>query len=226
MKALILLLVLINSSFTSAHSGRTNSEGCHNDKKNNDYHCHSKASKPLHTTSKIDVPAPNYAIAPSTFYNRKDWPHWIDADNDCQDTRAEILIRDSKSTIKFKRNKPCNVSWGQWHDPYTGQVFYKASDIDIDHIVPLAHAYEMGGKYWSREQKRTFANDFENLIAVEDNANQSKGAKPPQEWMPSSKLFHCEYLRRWSYIKTKYALNESKVEKAFIRNVIKMNNCH
>lgn len=82
MKALILLLVLINSSFTSAHSGRTNSEGCHNDKKNNDYHCHSKASKPLHTTSKIDVPAPNYAIAPSTFYNRKDWPHWIDADND------------------------------------------------------------------------------------------------------------------------------------------------
>ena len=175
MKALVLLLILINSSLALAHSGRTNSEGCHNDKKNNDYHCHSKASKPLNIQSKVALPTPQNILTSSTAYNRKDWPHWIDADNDCQNTRAEILIRDSKSVVKFKRNKPCNVSWGKWNDPYTGKIFYKASDIDIDHIVPLAYAYEMGGKYWSREQKRTFANDFENLIAVEDNANQSKG---------------------------------------------------
>ncbi|WP_369128033.1 MULTISPECIES: YHYH domain-containing protein [unclassified Pseudoalteromonas] len=45
MKALVLLLILIYSSLISAHSGRTNSEGCHNDKKNNHYHCHNKARK-------------------------------------------------------------------------------------------------------------------------------------------------------------------------------------
>ena len=82
--------------------------------------------------------------------------------------------------------------------------------------MPLAHAYEMGGKYWTREKKRAFANDFENLLAVEDNANQSKGAKPPQEWMPKNKQFHCEYLSKWKYIKEKYELNFNKIESAYL----------
>ncbi|NMP04851.1 HNH endonuclease [Pseudoalteromonas arctica] len=222
MKKLILIPLLISSCYVSAHSGRTNSEGCHNDKKRNEYHCHNKIKEPI-------IPSVNNSTSisntSSTSYNRKDWPHWIDADNDCQDSRAEILIRDSKLPIKFKRNKPCNVSWGEWHDPYTAKVFYKASDIDIDHIVPLAHAYKMGGKYWTREQRREFANDFENLIAVEDNANQSKGAKPPQDWMPENRLFHCEYLKKWNYIKTKYSLGKSKAENSYINNLAKAMNC-
>jgi len=222
-KAFILLLLLIGSFYASAHSGRTNLKGCHNDNKSNNYHCHSKTNKPLQITKKAESTLPKNTTISLASYDRKEWPHWIDADNDCQDTRAEILIRDSKSTIKFKRNKPCNVSWGKWLDPYTGQVFYKASDIDIDHIVPLAHAYKMGGQYWSREEKRAFANDFENLIAVEDNANQSKGAKPPQEWMPTNESFQCDYLIKWKYIKAKYQLEESDTEKDYIQNLNK--NC-
>ena len=54
----------------------------------------------------------------------------------------------------------------------------------------------MGGKYWTREQRREFANDFENLLAVEDNANQSKGGQPPQEWMPLNKSYHCKYIEK------------------------------
>ena len=90
------------------------------------------------------------AVAGSSKYNRKDWPHWIDADRDCQNTRAEILIHDSVGPVKFKRNKGCNVSWGKWIGPYTGKTFTKASDIDIDHIVPLSHAHKTGGANWSR----------------------------------------------------------------------------
>ncbi|WP_212750902.1 HNH endonuclease [Pseudoalteromonas sp. S1608] len=226
MKALILILTLMASSSASAHSGRTNSEGCHNDKKRNEYHCHSSKSKPTSSTPNIIKPVPKGFAIGSLTYNRKDWPHWVDADNDCQDARAEILIRDSKSPVKFKRNKPCNVSWGEWIDPYTAQTFYKASDIDIDHIVPLAHAHEMGGKYWTRDQRRAFANDFENLLAVEDNANQSKGAQPPHKWMPRNKHFHCDYLNKWKYIKGKYGLKESFNEKTFINNLISSNGCN
>jgi|TARA_B110000211_G_scaffold55661_1_gene61946 hypothetical protein len=225
MKKLILLLTLITSYSASAHSGRTNSEGCHNDKKRGEYHCHNSKSQPALSSQSIVASVPNGITIGSLAYNRKDWPHWVDADNDCQDARAEILIRDSKSEIKFKRNKPCNVSWGEWLDPYTAQTFYKASDIDIDHIVPLAHAHEMGGKYWTRKQRREFANDFENLLAVEDNANQSKGMQPPYEWMPPNKSYHCEYIRKWKHIKNKYALKESVTEKAFINNKILRNKC-
>jgi hypothetical protein len=84
----------------------------------------------------------------------------------------------------------------------------------------------MGGKYWTREQRRAFANDFENLLAVEDNANQSKGAQPPHKWMPRNKHFHCEYLNKWKYIKGKYGLKESFNEKTFINNLITSSGCN
>jgi len=39
-KALLLCLLLI-PSLVSAHGGRTDKSGCHNDRKNGGYHCHS-----------------------------------------------------------------------------------------------------------------------------------------------------------------------------------------
>ena len=100
----------------------------------------------------------------------------------------EILIRDNVRPLKFKRNKECNVSWGKWVCLYTGKTFTKASDMDINHIVPLAHAHETDGASGTRAKKRQFANDPLNLLAVEDNANQSKGDKGPTEWKPPWKV--------------------------------------
>ena len=37
---IIVTLAFIASSISFAHSGRTNKEGCHNDYKNDSYHCH------------------------------------------------------------------------------------------------------------------------------------------------------------------------------------------
>ncbi len=59
-----------------------------------------------------------------------------------------------------------------------------ASDLDIDHVVPLAHAHRTGGANWLRRQKRQFANDPGNLIAVDDRTNQEKGDKEPVRWKP------------------------------------------
>lgn len=158
-------------------------------------------------------------------YKRENWKHWIDADSDCQNTRAEILIRYSIQTVTFKNNKLCSVLSGAWLDPYTNKIFYKASDLDIDHIVPLSHAYLAGGHDWSFELKQTFANDYNNLLVVEDNANQSKGARPPHKWMPENKSFHCNYLLKWRDIKIKYSLKESKDETYFINRFIAYNSC-
>jgi 5-methylcytosine-specific restriction endonuclease McrA len=152
-------------------------------------------------------------------YNRKDWPHWIDADNDCQDTRAEVLIRDSLGPIKFKRNKPCNVSWGRWLCPYTGKEIFKASELDIDHIVPLAHAQRHGGAEWPREKKRQFANDPLNLLAVEAAANRAKGEQSPDQWRPPRRGFWPEYARRWRAVKNKYGLFSSAAEEMALREM-------
>ena len=146
------------------------------------------------------------ASAPVSSYNRKDWPHWIDADGDCQNTRQEMLIASSRVSVKFKDTRHCTVVSGEWFGVYTGKTFTKASDVDVDHIVPLAHAHRHGAEQWTRDQRRTFANDFENLMVVDDAANQSKSDQAPHEWLPPRKEYWCEYGRRWTHIKEKYRL--------------------
>lgn len=103
--------------------------------------------------------------------------------------------------------------------------FLVGNGVVVKHISRSAASCLNGGEYWSKEQKRTFANDFENLIAVEDNANQSKGATPPQKWMPHNKLFHCMHLNKWKSIKLKYRLNETISEKSNIKEALKANSC-
>jgi len=184
LNALLLLIVTVTAQ---AHSGRTDANGGHMNRKTGQYHCHSAYCSVPSSPSAPSVP-PIYISdiqsTPSARYNRKDWPHWIDEDNDCQNTRAEVLIESSQVPVKFKRNRGCSVSHGLWVEPYTGMTFTQASDLDIDHVVPLAHAHRTGGANWSRKQKRQFANDPDNLIAVDDRTNQEKSDKGPVRWKP------------------------------------------
>lgn len=146
-------------------------------------------------------------------YNRSEWRHWIDADRDCQNTRAEILIVSSKIPVKFKDAKGCKVKSGLWIDPYTGRKFTDPSDIHIDHIVPLAHAHRHGAQHWTSEQRKQFANDPENLIAVYRGANQSKSAKAPHQWLPVNNQHRCIYAKRWLAVKIKYRLRTKTQER-------------
>ena len=41
----IVIISFLFNNFSFSHSGKTNSEGCHNDKKNKTYHCHNKKNK-------------------------------------------------------------------------------------------------------------------------------------------------------------------------------------
>jgi hypothetical protein len=46
MQRLVILFLLI-STIALSHSGRTNSKGCHNNKKTGSYHCHNSKPKPI-----------------------------------------------------------------------------------------------------------------------------------------------------------------------------------
>ena len=139
-------------------------------------------------------------------YDRADWKHWSDFDGDCQNTRQELLVATSGVSVTFTRPTNCTVSTGQWLDPYTGDTYTLASDLDIDHVIPLKYAHDHGGAVWSDFVKKLFANDVENLLAVDDGENQSKSAQGPSEWMPPNEGYHCEYVRKWDFLVNKYEL--------------------
>jgi len=127
--------------------------------------------------------------------------------------RHEMLIVSSLAPIAFKSAKNCTVVKGNWFGVYTGKTFTNASDVDIDHIVPLAHAHRSGAASWSREEKRVFANDIENLLVVDDSANQAKSDKAPQDWLPPRRDYWYEYGRKWEHVKNKYGLKFSDSER-------------
>ena len=99
----------------------------------------------------------------------------------------------------------CSVKSGLWHGPFSGKKLTLASDLDVDHIIPLKWANDHGGANWSAEKKEAFANDPINLLAVDDGLNQAKGAKGPSEWMPPNHVFRCEYLAMWQDVLNKYS---------------------
>ena len=202
------LFCLLHSSSSFSHPGGLDSKGGHVDKKTGGYHCHkfcdkaSSSSTANKKTSK-NIGEKHHASA-SKEYDRHDWKHWSDLNHDCMNTRHDVLQRYSIARTKLSANG-CSVVSGVWEDPFSGLTFYKASDVDIDHIIPLKWASDHGGISWSAAEKERFANDMENLLAVQDNLNQEKGAKGPDEWMPPNAKYRCTYLQRWDTLLHKYS---------------------
>ena len=91
-------------------------------------------------------------------YSRSAFKHWIDADKNGCDTRAEVLI--AEATVKPKVGKKCVLTGGKWLSPYDNKVTAKFSDLDIDHLVPLLEAWRSGAWAWTPAQREEFANDL------------------------------------------------------------------
>jgi hypothetical protein len=130
-----------------------------------------------------------------SLYHRDDWMQhgtWADADDDCQDSRHEVLI--AESTVSVTLNPPgCRVMAGAWQDPYGGETFTDPPDLDIDHLVPLANAHISGGWAWDPDRKQAYANDLthpEHFIAVRDHPQPAeKRSRPgPMETTPAGIL--------------------------------------
>ncbi|KLV06285.1 hypothetical protein ABT56_09710 [Photobacterium aquae] len=145
------------------------------------------------------------SAADSGSYQRHHFGHgWQDFDKDCQNARMETLIAQSVGQVHFKDAKQCQVVSGRWNSAYSGKVIYRASDIDIDHVVPLKWAWEHGANHWTLDKRKTFANDPKNLVSVEASLNRQKGAKGLDEWLPPKN--QCQYIPRFMGIVKAYNL--------------------
>jgi hypothetical protein len=79
--------------------------------------------------------------------------------------------------------------------------------VQIDHLYPLARAWDMGAARWPLQRRVDFANDqAANLLAVDGPANASKNDAGPGEWLPINHSYRCTYVLRYLQVARKYAL--------------------
>jgi hypothetical protein len=153
-------------------------------------------------------------------YDRDLFPHWIDADRNGCDARREVLI--VEAVVRPVVGERCSLTGGSWYSAFDGVTITNASDVDIDHMVPLKEAWDSGAHAWDRDRRRAFANDLdlpEALIAVSQSSNRSKGAKDPAEWLPPLVSYHCQYVRDWMVVKIKWELSVDAREFNALRSV-------
>ncbi len=166
----------------------------------------------------LEVREENNADVPD--YNRKAFgPAWADEDHNGCDTRNDILARD----LARPRFKPgthdCVVLSGTLAEPYTGSVieFQRGHDtsslVQIDHVVALMDAWRSGAWNWDAATRQRFANDPQNLLAVDGQENQEKGASSADQWLPPNRNFHCAYVTQQIEVKSQWGLSVTSAER-------------
>lgn len=160
--------------------------------------------------------------APKTGYSRNQFGDGWESVLGC-DTRNRILARDLKNVIT---NDECKVMSGTLSDPYTGKVVQfvrgeqTSDDVQIDHVVALSNAWQTGAQALSYTERVTLANDPLNLLAVDGDANQQKSDGDAATWLPSNKLFRCQYVTRQINVKQKYNLWVTQAEHDAMERVL------
>lgn len=153
-----------------------------------------------------------------TGYSRDLFPHWIDADGDGCSTRNEVLISEADDPVTV--GSGCSLSGGRWFSYYDRVSWTNPSDVDIDHMVPLAEAWDSGARSWTTATRQAFANDLgdsRSLVGVTDNVNQAKGDQDPHEWLPT--YDRCRYVREWVAVKHRWRLTVDSAEKAALSSL-------
>ncbi len=151
-------------------------------------------------------------------YSRDKFPHWITQSGSCN-TREVVLKRDGTNV---QTDSSCAATSGTWKSAYDGETWTAASDVDIDHVIPLSEAWKSGASGWTTAQRQALANDLTHsqLIAVTDNVNQAKGDKDPAEWLPPLASYHCMYARMWVSVKYTYQLTVDSAEKSALSGIL------
>ena len=141
-------------------------------------------------------------------YSREEFGQgWADTGNGCT-TRTEALALafggDGVASIS------CSTPYTSWgaapiDDPYTGTAITPA-DVELDHLIPLSAAWDLGAHAWPRRTRIAFANDPRNLVVVSAAANQEKSDQLPSEWMPPARRKRCAYSHRLADVAQAYRL--------------------
>lgn len=144
-------------------------------------------------------------------------PAWSDdvdvalGHNGCN-TRADIMRAQMQQVELKPGTNGCVVQRGVLIDPYTATTVRfdrsaRPGMVEVDHVYPLAAAWDHGAAQWSPRARRDFANDPRNLIATLKTENRIKGDRTPAEWLP--RQGRCRYVSAYLAVAESYGLSIS-----------------
>ncbi|NUS17242.1 MAG: HNH endonuclease [Streptomyces sp.] len=146
-------------------------------------------------------------------YVRTAFRHWIDADKDGCNTRQEVLKQEAVEPPTQEAN--CKLVGGEWFSYYDDAEIDGSSGLDIDHMVPLAEAWDSGAYDWTAQRRQAYANDLgwsRSLVAVSARTNRQKADQDPSDWTPPAADAKCHYLADWVSVKTRWGLSVDPAE--------------
>lgn len=165
--------------------------------------------------------------APKTGYTRAQFGHtWADVNRNGCDTRNDILKRDLANVLFRTGTRDCVVESGTLIDPYSGMTinFLKGNktsmEVQIDHVVSLSNAWQTGAFKLTLAKRTEFANDPDNLLAVQGRLNSQKGDGDAATWLPPLKSYRCAYVSKQISVKAKYGLWVTAPEKAAMKTIL------
>lgn len=175
----------------------------------------SSAAEPSRTSLRTAVRALPVAAESNAGYARDaQFGTWTDADGDCRNTRHEVLAAES-TVAPTSSARGCTVISGRWVPFYDAATYTAATQLDVDHLVPLAEAWGSGAQAWTQAQRVAFANDLgdeRSLNAMPSALNAAKAASGPERWLPPANT--CRYVEAWTAVKLRWALSVDPVERA------------
>lgn len=124
--------------------------------------------------------------------------------------RGACSTREATMVAAFPLSDGCSAH-GTTPDPYTGRTLVPA-DVEIDHIFPLAAAWDLGAATWTAERRLEFANDPINLVAVSKSANREKSDQLPSAWLPPRVDARCWYVSALAHVAATYQLRLSEAD--------------
>ncbi len=140
------------------------------------------------------------------------------------DTRNDVLAA-QLTQVRFRAGtRDCVVVAGVLIDPYTGDrvEFRKeeAGRVQIDHVYPLAAAWDLGASNWPPDKRIRFANDtVTNLLATTTAANQAKSDGTPADWLPPRAENHCFYAGKYLTVAVAYDLPVTAADNAVLHDI-------
>ncbi|MDA2973048.1 MAG: helix-hairpin-helix domain-containing protein [Actinomycetota bacterium] len=145
-------------------------------------------------------------------YDRSLFSHWRDTNGSGCDARQDTLAEQVIGFPQVDLFDSCVIVEGDWYSIFDGVTHAGSpSELDIDHVVALAEAWDSGASNWDSATRRRFANDPAHLVAVTASSNRSKGDSDLAEWRPLRSAW-CVTATITAQVKAAYGLSVDRAE--------------